>query len=32
MNGPEARYALELIVAVYRSAKTGQRVMLPLEA
>ena len=32
MNGREARYALELIVAVYRSAKTGQRVMLPLEA
>jgi predicted dehydrogenase len=31
MNGKEARYALELIVAVYRSAKTGQRVTFPLE-
>jgi UDP-N-acetyl-2-amino-2-deoxyglucuronate dehydrogenase len=30
MNGQEARNALELIVAVYQSARTGQRVMLPL--
>lgn len=30
MNGPEARAALELIVGVYRSAKTGQRVQFPL--
>lgn len=30
MNGPEARKALELIVAVYQSARTGERVHLPL--
>lgn len=30
MNGREARKALELIVAVYQSARTGERVYLPL--
>jgi len=30
MNGTEARSALELIVAVYESARTGKRVELPL--
>lgn len=30
MNGQEARNALELIVAVYRSARTGQRVEFPV--
>lgn len=30
MHGREARKALELIVAVYRAAKTGERVHLPL--
>ncbi len=32
MNGLEARNALELILAVYESARTGQRVILPLKA
>jgi predicted dehydrogenase len=31
MNGREARNALELILAVYQSARTGQRVYLPLK-
>lgn len=31
MNGAEARAALELILGVYRSAKTGQRVPFPLK-
>ena len=30
MNGAEARAALELIVGVYRAAKTGERVYFPL--
>ena len=30
MNGNEARKALELIVAVYESARTGKRITLPL--
>ena len=30
MNGKEARNALELILAVYQSARSGQRVYLPL--
>lgn len=30
MNGAEARSALELIVGIYQSAKTGQRVHFPL--
>lgn len=31
MDGVEARYALELIVGIYRSAKTGERVYFPLK-
>ncbi len=31
MNGPEARAALELIVGVYRAAKTGERVYFPVK-
>lgn len=30
MNGPEGRSALELIIGVYRSARTGERVQFPL--
>ncbi len=30
MNGAEARAALELIVGVYRAAKTGERVQFPI--
>ena len=32
INGPEGRKAVELIEAIYRSAKTGQVVELPLNA
>lgn len=31
MNGQEARNALEVIIAVYRSAKTGERVTFPVK-
>ncbi|MBA2522819.1 MAG: gfo/Idh/MocA family oxidoreductase, partial [Solirubrobacterales bacterium] len=31
MNGREARAALELIVGVYESARTGKRVDFPLK-
>lgn len=31
MNGREARAALELIVGVYRSARTGERVLFPVK-
>jgi len=30
MNGPEARKALELVVGIYQSARTGERVHFPL--
>ena len=31
MNGPEGRSALELILGVYQSARTGERVKFPLK-
>jgi predicted dehydrogenase len=30
--GREARKAVEIVLAIYRSARTGQRVTLPVES